>query len=234
MAKHIAWLLLLGLCCLCGCAGRTVNDPAALQQSQAAINAFAAGRATYWKEGMTRVTASIQPESKVLFSALSVNFTFQSIYRTYPDGSTKFVMFMPQGTRLGSCERSAAGALTCQQLPLPEVEDVVRHSFAALDDLMASAPRPDDLWSLQYGDRLGGVSSDNLVAVREQVKNNSGPVHAVYSTKGFPLVLYQSSENIVQWKMRFKTPDSPDAAAFYQYKNKNSKWQYNVNILEVK
>lgn len=223
--------LLVFSCFMPGCAGKVLDDPARL--SEAKIQAEQSGSAVFWSGKPSRVTAYIQPESLSLFSISSVPFAFQSIYRTYPDGSTRFVMFMPQGTRLGSCERTPEGKLSCTSMPLPTVDDIVSHSFAAIESLLEAAPAPDDIWRLQYGDRLGGVDSDELVLVREHRREDTGKVLALYSLNGEPQVVYENKDNGVLWKMLFSRPSSEDSVAFYRYRDKSSRWIFNVNILGV-
>lgn len=225
------------LICLCfslllaGCSAKVLDDPARLSGVKAHIHN--SGKAPYWSGSPTRVTAYIQPESMSLFSVLSVSFSFQSIYRTYPDGTTKFVMFMPQGTRLGSCERTPAGSLSCTGMPLPAVSDMLNHSFLAIDSLLAVAPEDSDKWQLQYGDMLGGVDSSELVLARTRAKDSGGEMVSLYSLEGEPEVVYEYEKGSVLWKMLFSRPSGKESVAFYRYKNRDSKWIFNVNILGI-
>lgn len=233
MRKLLIITTFFAICGLFGCASTVVNAPVALQERRLAITNDT--KNPYWVTGVSRITASIQPESQVLFSVLSIDFVFQSIYRNYPDGSAKFVMFMAQGTRVGSCERNAEGALSCQQMPLPSVSDLVENSFLAIENLVASKPTNNDEWLLQKGDSFVGIDNSETVAVRKGPWVNSARAITVYGKKNTPLVVYKAdNRNNIQWKMRFKETAGNDSICLYEYSSNTSNWKYNINIQDVK
>lgn len=226
-------LLALALCLLLSaCAGRTLDDPALLQRSLAAVESQGLVPLE-WGAKPARVNASVRPESTAIFSLLGGDMALMGVYRNYDAGDTRYALAMPQGTRMGSAVRGADGRLEFQSMtPLAVMSDLVRASFFAIDEFFASAPdvRAKESWHLQDGDVHGGIKRGQAVLVRHRALGWGSYARYLYDLSGKPLVFYQVSGQKVDWKLSFK----PEAERVtYVFRDYRYTWLINVEILEV-
>lgn len=221
------------LCCvLSACAGQKFDDPLLLEQ---AIQAAQAKELEHRAGGArpARVSAAISPASASVMQILKGDMAFLALYRNYPEGDTRFVLSMPQGTRMGSCVRDSSGKVKFQSISaVSPVSGLVRSSFAALDNFFASAILPGDAWHLQRGDVYGGVKRSEVILLRHRSLGWGRYVNFIYDLSGRPLVYYKRGpQQKLEWKIIFRNEAEKTTYSFKYY---HHDWLVNVEIMEVK
>lgn len=236
MARLAGPAVLLALLCflLTACGGQSVNAPALLAEARAAVEAKNNPINSLWPKP-ERVSAAITPESTAMFPSISGNVAFIALYRNYPDGETRFALSLAQGTRLGACVRSPNGKMEYKIIsPLTVVGDLLRASFASIDELFASASATgaseSESWSLRLGDSRAGIAKDKIVLLRQKNRGGGWFVNYIYDLDGRPLVFYSSAGQVVDWKLQFGPPGSK---IVYSFKDNHRYWLINVEIMEV-
>lgn len=229
-----AFLPVLLVFLLAACAGQSINNPALLSgASHAVLSANNPINALPSEPG--RVSAALTPESTAMFSPLAGNVALMALYRTYPNGETRFALSMAQGTSLGTCLRTPDGKLEYKIVsPLAVVGDLVRASFEAIDELFAAAPgrrdESSESWSLRLGDSRGGLPKDKIVLLRRKALGGGKHANYVYDLDGRPLVFYRSAGQVLDWRLKFAGTDGKIA---YSFKDNKRYWLINVEIMEV-
>lgn len=234
MHKASIFSMLVICALLSACAGRTIDNPATLNAAVTAVEERQAGAVV-----ADRLKASILPESTAMFPVMGGNLSFLAVYRNYPDGSTRFAMSLPQGTRLGSAERAAGKPLEFKIIaPSAVVGQLVRATYAALDEYLNAGLKAGDTWYLQRGDRFSPeIGKDETVLVRRSNVSWGRSNYYIYDLSGKPLVYYQlGGSPTLGWKITFKdkVADEGEATAkpSYVYTDYRFDWIINVELVE--
>lgn len=221
--------LAVALACLMlsACAGQRLEDPDLL--NRAVLKTKSSDN--FLNAAPERVSAAIRPESMALVPSMKGDMALMAVYRNYDDGSTRFALSMPQGTRMGSATREAGKQAKFQSLSSYSViVDIVRASFAAIDEFFASALRDGDRFYLQNGDVRAGIGHGQTVLVRYRSLGWGSSAKFIYDLSGRPLAFYQVSGQKLDWKLVFNEGGKEDA---YMFQEHRYDWIIHVELLEV-
>lgn len=163
-------------CCLAllaavlgGCGAALVDDPELLARSTAVVRASADGESRhgalhpeFWRPDARGLDAVLVPKSRAYGQS---GLALSAMYRLDADGNARFALFLPQGGKLGQCERRGAG-LSCESASFTGASQLVRACFWALDEVAALRPDLNDSYELRAGDGRIGIDSAETVLVR--------------------------------------------------------------------
>ena len=217
----LLFLAALALAHLPGCAGRSVEDPALLRSAREAAAQFS----EIWAPDMEGYSATIRPENQAFGEH---NLVLQAIYKTEGREKAQFALFLPQGSKVGQCER-VDGAVKCSAMPAPGAESLTRTAFTALDGIFWLKPTAQDQWDLRQGDGLSRIPMDRVLLRRQAERDGTKNV-VLYETSGKLVAAYKQNrmtmdQSPLAWKVEFG--DNPSQ---YGFKNMDNSTVLNVII----
>lgn len=202
--------LALVLSIISGCAGRNVEDPALFRSAREAAVQFS----EIWAPGLLGYTASIRPNNKAFGEH---NLVLQAIYKAEEPGRAQFALFLPQGSKVGQCERSGRKTV-CSAASVPGAEALARSAFAALDEIFLLAPKDEDEWDLRQGDGPARLPMARTL-LRRRTATEEGTAVVLYEPSGKLVAAYKHNRAVMDKPALAWKADFSENPARYSFKN---------------
>ncbi|MDL2306840.1 hypothetical protein LJC48_02250 [Desulfovibrio sp. OttesenSCG-928-C06] len=186
-----------------------------------------------WSKPFKGIDATLRPDSSAYGGH---NFVLNAVYRVVSPDEARFAVFLPQGNKLGQCVRKGRD-VSCSGLSFPGAGSLIRSSFAALDEMVLSAPGEDDSYELSYGDRNTDICGERLV-LRRKRSAQAGASYVITEPDGVPVSAYRrgkssssslgedASSRIDAWRIMFSGKPGN-----YRFMPQGNNWMIDVSIV---
>ena len=220
------FLCLVAFFFLTGCSPKVVESPKLLADASNCL--YQNQQLALWKNDLHGLNAAM------IFGSAGKKLDNTSFYASFRSKSLddfRFILLLPQGTKLGQCEVSS-GITICKAAKLPRADEFLQNGLDAIRSILAlKMEKEADCW-LQYGDKIANIASEELVLVTQK-KHEEGVISLLSDTKGKVFAGYYIKNNKLIWKINFHDVDDSLKPNSFTFEKSQSPWIVNVQILDV-